>query len=80
MHSVYPSIGPFVQALTVINILQMSLNLYRLLFSYKEQTVFKIICMGFSVHLQRQTNFSDTLRPIGGGEILRGYCNMFILH
>ena len=55
MHSICLSVHPFVHALTVINILQMSLNLYMLFISDIEKTVLKMICMGLSVCLQRQT-------------------------
>ena len=41
---------PSVLALTVVNILQMSLHLYMLFIPDIKCTVFKIICVSFSVH------------------------------
>ena len=55
------SVRPSVHALTVVNILQISLHM--LFISDIEGTVLKMIRMRLSVLLQTQ-KFSDTFRPI----------------
>ena len=67
MHSICLSVRPFVRALTVVNILQMSLNLYMLFILDIEWRVLKMICMGLSVRLQRHIKVSDIHWPIGSG-------------
>ena len=49
------SVCPSVHILSVVNILQMSLNLYMLFISDVEWTILKIICMGLWVRLQTHT-------------------------
>ena len=52
MHSVSLSVRPSVRALTVVNILQMSLNLCMLFISDIECAALKLIWMGLNVRLQ----------------------------
>ena len=55
LKSIYPfglSVRPSVHALTVVNILQMLLNLYIVIKFDTEWTVLKMICIGLSVRLE----------------------------
>ena len=54
-----------VHALTVINILQMSLNLHMLFISDIEWTVLKMICIRLSVRLLRRNKSNNTFQPVG---------------
>ena len=62
----YINVGPSVHALTLVNILQMSLNLYMLFISDIEWTVVKMVCMGLRVRLQIYTNVFRYIKAYGG--------------
>ena len=55
MPLVYLSIHPSVHVLTLVNVLQMSWNLYMLFISHIKWTVNKMVYMGLKVRLQRHT-------------------------
>ena len=79
--SVCLSARPSVDGLNVIDILQMSLNLYMLFISDIERTVFKIICMAISARLQSRTKIFRCISAYRGeGKVCKVYCNIFILH
>ena len=56
-----------VHALTVINIFQMSLNLYMLFIFDIEWIILKMICIGLSVLLQRYTKVFRRISAYWGG-------------
>ena len=64
--SVCPSVRLSFQALTLVNILQLSWNLYMLFRSNTACTILKMVYIQLMVWLQRHTKFFDTLQPIGG--------------
>ena len=67
-----------VQALTLVNILQLSLNLYILFISDIAWTILKMVCMRVMIHLQRHTKVFQYIMAYEE-KIFKEYFNMFIL-
>ena len=72
------SIRPSVHALTLVNILQMSWNLYMLFIVDIEWTMVKMVCMGLRVRLQRHTKVFRYIKAYGG-KFFKTYFNILPL-